>query len=487
MKTIILIFTLTFFNLTTAQYTINWQEAPLNKIPLKYKLEHYNLKGPMKEYALMGNDFFDKQGYLIRGYKGINYEFTYDTNHKPLVYKHWLSESFIMTDQLILDEKGRIIKADGSTGEKYIYDKNGNWTETIDTSTGNRKNGRYIYSYDNKNRLIKEEYLSTTILWEDRHTYEKDGDYILITSTRQDFQNPSKNFKKSNYYKNGTFYGAVKNDNVKYDKYGNVAKAVDATGKTATLNLTSYVYYGDPGVSDTIDFTFEKKEKKVNKENPNCIEGDCLNDYSVYKYDNGNYSGFFKDGKKDGFGIYQWTSKDMYSGMWKNNVIDGYGLYTIAAGGFQEGMFRNGSLNGLAIKSYANKTNEYGVFKDGNLVTKYDYYSTKNTKGCMGGDCINGYGKFLYDNGGTFVGFFKNGFRLQGIYRLANGDVYSGTYSLDNKMDGSGYYKFKNGDQYLGEFKQGKRHGRGISFSPTTKVYKTGEWENNELVKRSKK
>ena len=480
-------FTLTFFNLTTAQYTINWQEAPLNKIPLKYKLEHYNLKGPMKEYALMGKDFFDKQGYLIRGYKGISYEFTYDSNHKPLVYKHWLSESFIMTDQLILDEKGRIIKADGSTGEKYIYDKNGNWTETIDISTGTRKNGRYIYSYDNKNRLIKEEYLSTTILWEDRHTYAKDGDYVLITTTRQDFQNPSKNFKKSNYYKNGTFYGAVKNDNVKYDKYGNIAKAVDATGKTATLNLTSYVYYGDPGVSDTIDFTFDKKEKTVNKENPNCIEGDCLNDYGTYNFDNGTYTGFFKDGKMDGFGMFRWKTGDSFVGLWKNNASDGYGLYTAKAGGTQQGTFKNGSLNGLGTKIFADGTAEYGIYKDGNLITKYNYYSTKKTKDCLAGDCYNGYGKFLFDNGGMFVGFFKNGYMQQGVWRSADGDTYTGSYGANNKMEGYGHYKFKNKDNYFGEYKEGKRNGRGVYYIPSTQVSKIGEWENGKLIINYKK
>ena len=484
MKNLLLIFAVLICSFTLAQYNINFKEAPLNKIPLQYKLEHFNLKGPLKEYALMGREYFDKQGYLIRGFRGINYEFTYDANHKPITHAHWLSDSYKPVDQLVFDEKGRIIKDNPSSGSVYAYDQNGNWTGTFENNKfANRKTGSYIYTYDSKNRVIKSEYYSGDILWEDSYTYAKEGDYLLITTSRKDFKNLSKNFKNSTYYKNGVFYGSVKNDNVKFDRYGNVTTNVDGTGKTSTINLTKYVYYGDPGVSDTIDFTFAKTEKPVIK-NTNCLSGNCVDGFGTYKYNNGNYTGFFRAGKKDGFGIYQWTTGSIHTGNWKNDVNDGYGLFTGTDGNSYQGIFYNSKLNGLASHLKPDKTGNYGLYTNGQFTTKYNYFSNNITKGCTAGDCANGYGKFLFDDGGIYVGFFKNSSMLQGVWKGANGDSYTGEFGPNNTLEGYGNYKYKNGENYFGDYKNNKRNGRGILYNPATKVSRKGEWKDDVLIKQ---
>ena len=51
-------------------------------------------------------------------------------------------------------------------------------------------------------------------------------------------------------------------------------------------------------------------------------------------------------------------------------------------------------------------------------------------KGCISGDCDNGFGIWGYDNG----------------------DKYEGNW-VDKKMHGSGIYYYKNGDIYKGDFR----------------------------------
>jgi len=74
---------------------------------------------------------------------------------------------------------------------------------------------------------------------------------------------------------------------------------------------------------------------------------------------------------------------------------------------------------------------------------------------CVSGDCTNGHGTFIKDNGNKYEGQFKNG--------LQNGE---------------GTFIFTNGNKYIGQWKDGKRHGHGI-FTTTGGSKYDGQWENN--------
>ncbi len=93
-------------------------------------------------------------------------------------------------------------------------------------------------------------------------------------------------------------------------------------------------------------------------------------------------------------------------------------------------------------------------------------------KGCIEGDCINGYGKYIYDNGDIYEGNFKDSLRHgKGKMLYANGDSYEGNYSMDLR-EGDGTYIFSNGDSYTGKFKNGIRDGEGVYRFKDGSIYK---------------
>jgi hypothetical protein len=83
-------------------------------------------------------------------------------------------------------------------------------------------------------------------------------------------------------------------------------------------------------------------------------------------------------------------------------------------------------------------------------------------KGCVAGDCQNGTGTYVYENGDRYVGPFKDGLRSgQGAFEYANGDRFTGEY-VAGERNGTGTYIFKNGDRYVGNFSKGLRAGQGV-------------------------
>ncbi|TGN08327.1 MORN repeat-containing protein [Leptospira ilyithenensis] len=87
--------------------------------------------------------------------------------------------------------------------------------------------------------------------------------------------------------------------------------------------------------------------------------------------------------------------------------------------------------------------------------------SNEKKFGCVEGDCVNGIGKYIYENGDIYQGSFKNDQREgQGNFVYTDGEKFSGIYKED-KRSGPGEYQFKNGDKYIGEFKDGGINGKG--------------------------
>ncbi len=76
--------------------------------------------------------------------------------------------------------------------------------------------------------------------------------------------------------------------------------------------------------------------------------------------------------------------------------------------------------------------------------------------GCIYGDCADGYGKYIWENGDEYIGNWKN-----------------------NKKDGKGTYLFASGSKYSGEFKNGKRYGKGTYIWADGEKH-TGQWMNNK-------
>jgi hypothetical protein len=109
-----------------------------------------------------------------------------------------------------------------------------------------------------------------------------------------------------------------------------------------------------------------------------------------------------------------------------------------------------------------------------------------NRKGCIDGNCKDGYGTYLYSNGGIGKGIWVNakmngyGFQKQGKGDFEN-DTYEG-YFVNGEYDGKGTYFFSKFDaKLLGEFKKGKPNGACTVFFGTNSSWKgtyTGVWIN---------
>ena len=216
----------------------------------------------------------------------------------------------------------------------------------------------------------------------------------------------------------------------------------------------------------------------------NCVSGDCKNGWGKYKYKNGYYEGFWENGERADYGMYVWEGIGKYIGNWKADVQTGFGLYLPINGDQFVGEYKNGKINGRGYTAEEG-TWTYGLFENGNLTTAYHFYNNKVEIGCVAGDCENKYGRYVFESGGAFTGFFESGHFVFGDYKFPNGDKYTGEFNDDNQFDGIGRFFFKSGSYYGGEWKNGERTGLGY-FLDISKEEFIGEWLNGELVEPNK-
>ncbi|OGQ99579.1 MAG: hypothetical protein A2521_16940 [Deltaproteobacteria bacterium RIFOXYD12_FULL_57_12] len=97
---------------------------------------------------------------------------------------------------------------------------------------------------------------------------------------------------------------------------------------------------------------------------------------------------------------------------------------------------------------------------------------------CMVGDCLNGHGVFVFDDGSRYEGAWEDG-RLQGrgTMTFADGGRYDGEWQ-NNQPNGQGTLTFAENDSYVGEFKDGLRHGTGTWTGADGRKY-DGEWQED--------
>jgi hypothetical protein len=215
-----------------------------------------------------------------------------------------------------------------------------------------------------------------------------------------------------------------------------------------------------------------------------CVSGDCVNGWGKWEFNNGYYEGFWENGKKSGYGLYKWDEFGIYVGFWLNDTMEGYGSYEDENGKVIAGMYSNGKLNGFGEESTKDNIYNRGIYKDHTLVTPYDFYTNENEVGCTAGNCENSYGRYEWDNGDIFTGFFKNSIPHLGIYEFYDGNIYNGMFNASGQFHGQGrfFYADKSG-YYGGEFSNGNFNGKGYYHDKDYNT-KIGVWENGKLVKQ---
>lgn len=169
-----------------------------------------------------------------------------------------------------------------------------------------------------------------------------------------------------------------------------------------------------------------------------CINGDCENGRGVYAYADGSrYEGSFLLGRPHGKGIFFYPNGDRYEGQFAYGLPHGQGTRTYANGGVQQGEWVEGGY----LAPARNQTR----------------------KGCLQGDCQNGFG----------------------IYRFEEGDRYEGTF-VQGQPEGHGIVTYQNGDRYEGEMQAGAFAGFGIYYEKSGAIFE-GSWSAGEYLGNTRK
>lgn len=217
-----------------------------------------------------------------------------------------------------------------------------------------------------------------------------------------------------------------------------------------------------------------------------CLQGNCKDGYGTKMYINGQYEGFFQDGKRTNSGSFQFKDYSMYIGTWSNDKMEGFGFIKINDSiSTIIGIFKDGKLNGKGVKFFKDNTIEAAWFENDSVKSYYDFQKNLVEIGCVNGNCQNFYGRYKFENGDEFNGFFKENFMQFGSYVFANKTTYIGEFDSEGKMNGVGIYVYANGNYYFGNWKNSTYEGYGMFHNIVEDKKLVGYWKNGELQMES--
>ena len=122
-----------------------------------------------------------------------------------------------------------------------------------------------------------------------------------------------------------------------------------------------------------------------------------------------------------------------------------------------------------------------GIFEDGKLIQEStDAYRAGKKDGNCTGNCSEGFGKYTYNNGDIYWGFFKNNQRFGvGSYNWSNKSKYTGAYILGGKRNGYGIYTYVDGSVFKGLFVDDRINGLGVMTYSKTGDSAQGVFDNS--------
>lgn len=215
-----------------------------------------------------------------------------------------------------------------------------------------------------------------------------------------------------------------------------------------------------------------------------CITGNCTDGYGNLQLINETLTGYFVNGKANGFVIAAHTNGDSYMGNYVNGLRDGYGIYSWKNSESKYyGQWKSGLQHGYGYVQKAPEITQAGYYEKGKLVTDMLTQSFKNGSyvGRCKGDCENGFGQFDFDGGSWYFGFFKNGsMHHMGAYKWSNRDIYLGEYRHD-KRSGNGIIYKNTGVIFAGNYLNDVRNGWGVQIEKGGKESIIGYWKDDQV------
>lgn len=218
-----------------------------------------------------------------------------------------------------------------------------------------------------------------------------------------------------------------------------------------------------------------------------CVRGSCSNGSGVRSYRDGSrYEGEFRGGARHGKGVLSWKDGRRYEGRWAADRRHGYGVQTYPDGRYQ-GSWYKGVPTREGVRTYANGDRYVGDYKgerrhgQGTLT----WANGDRYVGAFQNDLPHGEGRWYGGAGGVRAGRWSQGHYLgaagggvpQGLVAGGQGCV-SG-----NCWDGKGRYVHEDGSEYVGSFRNGHPDGRGSLTYPDGRI-DSGKWEDGKRIGR---
>jgi hypothetical protein len=310
------------------------------------------------------------------------------------------------------------------------------------------------------------------------------------------------------------------------DKYSGEWKEGKLTGYGTYTFISGIVQTGY--WENSVFLGASPKDETAKNESTGCISGNCENGYGVKTYSKGGrYEGNFKNSFREGEGNYIWASGDKYSGYWVAGDYTGYGTYTYSNGivqsgywyknefigaepnssltgcvsgncqdgngiciydkGRYEGNFNGGFRNGQGTYYWKEGDKYIGEWTEGHLTgmgtyyfnsgtSKFGYWENSNyiglskpgqsnSTGCISGNCKDGNGIYVFDNGDRYEGSFKSNLQEgYGIYNWSTGIKYEGIWAA-GQQNGEGKVTYKDGYIQTGYWSSGKFSGEKQAYT----------------------
>lgn len=179
--------------------------------------------------------------------------------------------------------------------------------------------------------------------------------------------------------------------------------------------------------------------------------------------DGSTYTGEWKDGKREGQGLFIAAVGDRYEGTWQDDLFHGDGKLIDAAGFIYEGQWERNCPHGKGVSVSPDGTIIHGTFCNGVLHGSAKWVS--HLGDTWEGEWVNGYfrngkGIICVEEGVRYEGDIREGVQWGQGQEVSPHGVYEGEW-VNGRPSGQGEMKYADGGVYKGEWVDGCWQGDG--------------------------